>query len=165
MGAIKFNLKKCRRPTSERCSDSFSPQFLALCRAGSRSLPCPTFINRSNMSKSHPASSPSPHVKQHCVTDRRISAEVDSHHQPVGRQHELLSQLHRFHGNLRSISAINSHQEPCGETFPSCLFPSSIFFSHYSDKFPTKQHIRAYLTSMSTSSFLHCCMAFRTVST
>lgn len=33
---------KCAIHTSERCSDNFSPEFLAFCRAGSRSLPWPT---------------------------------------------------------------------------------------------------------------------------
>ena len=33
---------KCCGRTSERCSDNFNPQFLALCKAGSRSLPWPT---------------------------------------------------------------------------------------------------------------------------
>lgn len=57
-------------------------------------------------------------IWKHWLTDCRIATEVDSHHQPVGRQHKLLSQLHRFHGNLSSISAINRHQKPCGKRSP-----------------------------------------------
>lgn len=47
-----------------------------------------------------------------CLTDRWITAQVEAHHQAVGGQHELLSQLHCLHGNFSSIPAVDRNEKP-----------------------------------------------------
>lgn len=45
-------------PTSDRCRESFSPQFLAFCKAGRRSLPWPTLEIRNILHFSNLAEAP-----------------------------------------------------------------------------------------------------------
>lgn len=49
------------------------------------------------------------------LTNRWVPTQVESHHQTIRGQHELLCQLHRLHGNFSPIPAVNRHQEPSGQ--------------------------------------------------
>ncbi len=92
--------------TSERCSASFRPQFLAFSSVESKSFPWPTCKIKDMESADR--RNKSSIIWTHCW----VSTEVKSDYNSITGKQEVLCQLHCLHGNHRTMSAVHGYEKP-----------------------------------------------------